>query len=89
MVLRWALQRGYSVIPKSGQEERIKENMDLFSFSLTEEDMADIPGTSTNTNTNTNPEMVPPGKLCCTKTKRYVLPGTSHKVSSPLVDELM
>ena len=42
MVLRWGIQRGYSVIPKSENEGRIKENLELFCFSLTEEDMEEM-----------------------------------------------
>jgi len=38
-VLRWGLQRGCAVIPKSEHEGRIKENLQLFGFSLAEEDM--------------------------------------------------
>ena len=58
MVLRWGLQRGYSVIPKSEQEDRIKQNLDLFSFTLTEEDMADIAGINQNLRLND------PGYFC-------------------------
>jgi len=42
VVLRWGIQRGYSVVPKSENLERIKQNLDLFSFSLNEEDMLRI-----------------------------------------------
>merc|ERR1711915_3913 len=39
VVLRWGLQRGYAVIPKSENESRIKENLDVEGFSLSEDDM--------------------------------------------------
>ncbi len=42
VVLRWNLERGVSVIPKSEKEARIKENIDLFDFNLTEEEMKEI-----------------------------------------------
>jgi 2,5-diketo-D-gluconate reductase A len=42
VVLRWHLQLGNVVIPKSITPKRIKENFDLFDFELDEEDMAAI-----------------------------------------------
>ncbi|GMS82952.1 hypothetical protein PENTCL1PPCAC_5127, partial [Pristionchus entomophagus] len=42
VALRWAVQHGIHVIPKSTNEIRIQENLNLFSFSLTEADMATI-----------------------------------------------
>jgi len=40
LVLRWAVQRGTSVVPKSTQAERLEENLQLGGFSLSEEEMA-------------------------------------------------
>ncbi len=40
VILRWELQRGIIVIPKSTHIERMKENIDVFDFELTSEDMA-------------------------------------------------
>ena len=40
VLLRWAVQRGIPVIPKSGNRERIVENSKIFDFSLSREDMA-------------------------------------------------
>ena len=42
VVLRWCLQMGVVVIPKSDKEARIKENADVFGFELDEEDMKEI-----------------------------------------------
>ena len=42
VILRWDLQRGIVVIPGSSNPEHIKENMDLFSFRLTDEEMERI-----------------------------------------------
>ncbi|WP_315204731.1 aldo/keto reductase [Alloprevotella tannerae] len=42
VALRYLLQRGVALIPKSTHKERMKQNMDIFNFSLTEEDMAII-----------------------------------------------
>ncbi len=41
-ILRWHLQLGNVVIPKSVTPERIRENLDLFDFELSEDDMAAI-----------------------------------------------
>lgn len=40
VILRWELQRGIVVIPKTVHKERMKENFDVFDFSLSDEDMA-------------------------------------------------
>ena len=44
MLLRWALQLDYPVLPKSGDPERIRQNFDLFSFEIDDADMAAIAG---------------------------------------------
>lgn len=43
-VLRWNTQRGVSIIPKSVHKERIEENLNIWDFSLTDEEMAVIAG---------------------------------------------
>ena len=42
VVLRWNVQRGVVVIPKSTHKERIEENYDIWDFSLTNEEMKQI-----------------------------------------------
>jgi len=42
VVLRWHVQHGLSVIPKSVHRDRIAENIDIFDFELTDADMAAI-----------------------------------------------
>ena len=42
VILRWDLQRGIVVIPGSSNPDHIRENLDLFGFELTEEEMAAI-----------------------------------------------
>lgn len=44
VMLRWNVQRGVVVIPKSTHENRIKENLDIWDFELTAEDMEKISG---------------------------------------------
>lgn len=42
VMLRWHLQRGVVVIPKSTHKERMQENFDVFDFALNQEDMTAI-----------------------------------------------
>lgn len=42
VMLRWHIQRGIVVIPKSTHIERMKENFDVFGFTLSDEDMQAI-----------------------------------------------
>ena len=44
VVLRWLTQRGVVVIPKSVNPERMAQNLDIFEFTLTEAEMAQIAG---------------------------------------------
>ena len=42
VILRWNLQRGIVVIPGSSNPDHIRENLDIFGFELTEEEMGQI-----------------------------------------------
>lgn len=42
IALRWLIQRGVIIIPKSVHIERMKQNLDIFDFELTDEEMAEI-----------------------------------------------
>jgi len=42
VVLRWGMQRGYSVIPKSENLARMADNLAVEGFSLSEEEMAAV-----------------------------------------------
>jgi 2,5-diketo-D-gluconate reductase A len=44
VAIRWSLQLGNVVIPRSGNPERIKENIDVFDFELTDDEMSAING---------------------------------------------
>lgn len=37
VALRWGIQQGQSVLPKSANESRLKENIDLFGWSIPDE----------------------------------------------------
>lgn len=54
--LRWAIQKGVAVIPKSTRQERILANGDLFSFEIQEEDMAIIDTLNQNYRSASIPE---------------------------------
>ncbi len=49
VILRWLYQRGIVSLAKSVREERIKENFDIYSFSLDDEDLANIAKLDTKT----------------------------------------
>lgn len=42
VALRWNVQRGVVVIPKSTHKERMEQNFDIWDFALSEEDMEKI-----------------------------------------------
>lgn len=47
VALRWLIQRGVIIIPKSVHVERMEQNLDIFDFSLSEDDMKEIAGLDT------------------------------------------
>ena len=56
VIIRWILQRGIVVFPKSVHEERIKENADVFDFELTNEEIELINGMNRNLRTGSDPD---------------------------------
>lgn len=59
ILIRWALQKGVVVIPKSSKKERIKENAEVFDFSITPEDMKVLDSFNQNLHTSWDPTDVP------------------------------
>lgn len=56
IVLRWHVQSGHVALPKSVTPSRIKENIDIFDFALTAEDMASIDAIATNERLGPDPD---------------------------------
>ncbi|MEM9335570.1 MAG: aldo/keto reductase [Pseudomonadota bacterium] len=48
VVLRWGVQRGTSIIPKTTRKERLTENLDIFDFVLSDDEMTAISGLNQN-----------------------------------------
>ena len=44
VILRWHIQEGFSVIPGASNPDYIKENIDIFDFTLTDDEMAEMRG---------------------------------------------
>ncbi|SDH37999.1 Aldo/keto reductase [Vibrio xiamenensis] len=61
IILRWHLEHGYSVIPKSVHEHRIKENFAVFDFSLTASEVASIDSLDTGIRAGSDPDVFKPG----------------------------
>ena len=58
VMLRWHLQEGRSVIPKSVKPVRIAENFDVFDFELSPEEVAAIDGLETGVRGGPKPEAI-------------------------------
>ncbi|OWF38269.1 aldose reductase-like [Mizuhopecten yessoensis] len=54
VVLRWGVQRGYMVIPKSVSAARMTQNIELFDFELTDDEMKAIHGMNRDVRCCTN-----------------------------------
>jgi len=57
IVLRWTVQRGVTVIPRSNSREHLAENLDIFDFELTEEEMKAIYAMNQNRYSRGNPHI--------------------------------
>jgi D-xylose reductase len=58
VVLRWGIQRGNAIIPKTSRPERLIENLAIFDFELTSEEMQGI------SELNSNRRFNDPGNFC-------------------------
>ncbi len=59
VLIRWCLQRGLIVIPKSVRKERIHENADVYGFELSTEEMQVLDGLNEDLRTSWDPTDVP------------------------------
>jgi len=59
LMIRWGLQHGLVVIPKSTRAERIRENSQVFDFEISDEDMKSLDSLSEDLRTNWDPADVP------------------------------
>ena len=48
LLLRWALQQGFAILPKSSKAKRIRENYDLFDFAIADEDIQTLNSMNAN-----------------------------------------
>ena len=58
VMLRWGIQHGRSVIPKSTKPTRITENLDVFDFTLTDDQLAAIDALDTGRRGGPEPEAI-------------------------------
>lgn len=56
VVIRWHIQRGVVVLPKSTHAERIKQNFDVFDFNLSPEDMDAVTSLNTGRRNGADPD---------------------------------
>jgi 2,5-diketo-D-gluconate reductase A len=57
VVLRWHIQRGDIVFPKSVTPERVRENFDIFDFVLSDDDIEAISGLNRDQRTGPDPDV--------------------------------
>lgn len=55
-LIRWSIQLGNIVIPRSSSPERVKSNLDVFDFELTDDEMATLNGLDDGTRFRPDPE---------------------------------
>lgn len=58
IILRWHIERGFSAIPKSTNKQHLQENLAIYDFTLSEEDIAAINDLNTFVRAGSDPEAV-------------------------------
>lgn len=58
IILRWSIQRGISVIPRSKSKNHLQENLDIFDFTLDDEEMKLIDTINENKYSRGNPHLL-------------------------------
>ena len=59
LMIRWGIQHGVVVIPKSTREERIRENSQVFDFDISDDDMMSLDSLNEDLRLNWDPTSVP------------------------------
>jgi diketogulonate reductase-like aldo/keto reductase len=58
VILRWDIEKGMLVTPKSSNRKRLRENIDIFDFELTQDETARIDGINENYRVRFDPDTV-------------------------------
>ena len=59
LMIRWGIEHGLVVIPKSTREERIRENSQVFDFDISDDDMRSLDSLNEDLRLNWDPTNVP------------------------------
>lgn len=59
VMLRWCIEQGFIILPKSSHPERVKQNLQVLNFTLDEEDLEELSKLDKNLRTCWNPTFVP------------------------------
>ncbi|KAG0250355.1 hypothetical protein DFQ27_009457 [Actinomortierella ambigua] len=59
VLIRWSLQKGYVVLPKSSNKARIEQNADVFDFDIADGDMATLDSFNENMTMEWDPTLAP------------------------------
>lgn len=59
VLIRWALEKGFVVLPKSSSPQRLRENASVFDFSLSADDMARLDALDEGLITSRDPNKIP------------------------------